>query len=104
MYVSWILLPISIWFIFWIVPVIQKHIESRWIQKEIGRLETQITTNSWTIEELSMEWKKCEQVQLSGNQMAEWIRQQNNNLNLKINELKIKYNNINGFIEEKVSL
>lgn len=96
-YIIWVL---SLWrFLSQAIPAMIKSHNLQELRNEIQVHKNEIAENSWAIDKLSIEWNRCEQIQLSWSQIAEWIRKKNSDINLKINELKIKYNNINGFIE-----
>lgn len=81
------------------VPMIDKELELRSIKKEIRVLEWQKSMLSWEINQLSLDRKKCEDLQNSAAEQAEGKRWEITLLETKITWLKEKYNQIVGFTQ-----
>lgn len=82
-----------------IIPIINQKIELNWIRKEIKTYEQSKQVLSGEIEQLSMERQKCETLQATASEQAEWKRGAIAQLDDKIQSLKLKYNQIVGFTQ-----
>jgi len=82
-----------------IIPIINEKIELRWIRNQIQEYEQQKYQLSGEINQLSMEWQKCETLQNTTAEQAEWKRGAISVLDDKIKALKIEYNTIVGFTQ-----
>lgn len=82
-----------------IIPIISQKIELNWIRKEIKIYEQSKQVLSGEIEQLSMERKKCETLQATASEQADWKRGAIAQLDDKIQSLKLEYNQIVGFTQ-----
>ena len=97
--IIWAILVAAVLFAMWIVPIIQKQITLNGINKQIRAVELQNATLSGEINQLSMDRKKCEDLQVSASDQAAGKRGEMTKNDNEILNLKMQYNAIAGFTQ-----
>ena len=83
--------------LFWLVPIVKKNMVLNGINKQISVLTKANANLSGQIDQLWMDWRKCEDLQITTATQAQGKRDEMTKNDDQINKLETQYNQIAGF-------